>query len=74
MSLIQNISKQTALPLNILLIFIVPVFLITSDVRIAFNSVMLYEYGFDKYDDPLFTDPPRSVSYTHLTLPTILLV
>ena len=50
MPLIQNISKQTILPLNILLIFIVPVFLITSDVRIAFNSVMLYEYGFDKYD------------------------
>ena len=55
MALIRNIGKQTVLPLNILLIFIVPVFLITSDVRIAFNSVMLYEYGFDKYDVSLET-------------------
>tara|TARA_B100000745_G_scaffold283762_1_gene218016 strand:+ start:72 stop:794 length:723 start_codon:yes stop_codon:yes gene_type:complete len=50
MSLIRNISKQTFLPVNMLLIFMVPIFLITSDVRIAFNSVMLYEYGFDKYN------------------------
>lgn len=50
MSLIRNIGNQISLPLNMLLIFIVPVFLITSDVRIAFNSLTLYEYGFDKYD------------------------
>lgn len=50
MSVMRNISNQIVLTMNILLIFVVPLFLITSDVRIAFNSLMLYEYGFDKYD------------------------
>ena len=50
MSLVRNIGNRVSFPLNMLLIFVVPVFLVTSDVRIAFNSLTLYEYGFNKYD------------------------
>jgi integral membrane protein (TIGR01906 family) len=34
----------------VLFILAVPVFLVTSNVRMAFDSLRLYRYGFDRYD------------------------
>ena len=37
----------------------VPVFLITTNVRWVINAPVLYSYGFDKYDIPLYTGIER---------------
>ena len=36
--------------LSLLFVLCIPVFLLTTDIRLAANSTNLYEYGFEKYD------------------------
>lgn len=43
---------------TLLFIISIPVFLITTDLRLALNNVRLYDYGFDKYNVSLETGIP----------------
>ena len=44
----------------VLFVASVPIFLITTNVRLVINAPLLYSYGFDKYDIPVFTGIERS--------------
>lgn len=55
----QTILKILRLVAIVLFVALMPVFLITSSVRVVINLPQLYSYGFDKYDIPLYTGIER---------------
>ncbi|MCH8870389.1 MAG: hypothetical protein IIC85_11810, partial [Chloroflexi bacterium] len=48
----MEIARKTAV---VLFIVLVPVFLITTSVRLVINFPGLYSYGFEKYNIPEYT-------------------